>query len=70
MNLKPGDRVKMKVGNQYFVGEVTICRESENTCKVLFDYLSENTEPNYDYYPEKDLEKIEKRVYDYRIQNE
>lgn len=55
---KHGDRVRMKYNGEYVHGEVTVTREMEQDCKVLFD---EDWAPDYWYYPNKDLELIAKK---------
>lgn len=52
-NFKRGDRVRMKDGDSWIHGEVTIVREDE--CKVMWD---EEWAPNYWYYPKSLMEKI------------
>lgn len=50
---KAGDRVKMFNGDRYCHGEITIVRDYDSTCKVMFD---EDWAPNYWYYRQEDLE--------------
>lgn len=47
-----GDRVVMKVGEIEYVGEVTIVREEDDFCKVIFD---DGDGPDYWYYPASSL---------------
>jgi hypothetical protein len=58
---RPGDRVKW-VGNGgiTYYGEITIDREDDS--KVIFDSIKGDCEawfPDYDYYPNSELELIE-----------
>lgn len=65
--MKSGDRVRMKCSNGYAYGEITIVRLNKGfiralnkdvvICKVLFDG---DDGPDYWYYPEKNLELVEK----------
>jgi hypothetical protein len=53
---KQGDIVRMKVGDEYIHGEVTIIRDDK--CKVMW---REPWAPDYWYYPAKDLELVERK---------
>ncbi len=53
---KPGEIVKMNCNGTWCYGEITIVRETDNTCKVLF---TEDYAPSYDYYPFIDLYKTD-----------
>lgn len=50
---KHGDRVKMKWGDGYVHGQVTVTRPESNESKVLFD---EDWAPDYWYYSNDELE--------------
>jgi hypothetical protein len=58
MKFTCGDRVRMWTpddeGGRWVGGEVTLIREHDRTCKVMFDDVW-----NYDYYPEADLVREE-----------
>lgn len=58
MKFEPGDKVRMKYQGEYVHGEVTII--AHDTCKVLFD---EDWAPDYWYYPQENLELVEKGKY-------
>ena len=48
-----GDHVRIKIDGVYYYGEITIVKK-DGTCKVMFGAAG----PNYDYYPESELELI------------
>ena len=52
-NFKPGDKIRIIMGDFFVYGEVTIVKGDE--CKVLFD---EKYDFNYDYFPSKMLELV------------
>ena len=62
MTFKPGDKVEMKYGDKYYEGEVTIVREDNHTCKVIF--TDTDCPLDYWYYPMRDLELVERKTKD------
>jgi hypothetical protein len=58
MPFKAGNIVRMidktEEGDRYVYGKITIIRDYEPACKVMF----ENSDLNYDYYYSEDLEFV------------